>query len=87
VHCDFRRFKFNVPKGRFDSAASRCGNSAATAVLNTGGNVGGVVATPAIAALSANYHWHAIFAPGAAASVAAAVLWFWVDIARPGAQS
>jgi hypothetical protein len=28
---------------------------AATAVLNTGGNLGGVVATPAIAALSANH--------------------------------
>jgi MFS transporter, ACS family, glucarate transporter len=59
---------------------------AATAVLNTGGNLGGVVATPAIAALSANHQWHAIFALGAAASVAAAVLWFWVDIARPRAQ-
>jgi ACS family glucarate transporter-like MFS transporter len=59
---------------------------AATAVLNTGGNLGGVVATPAIAALSANHQWHAIFALGAAASVAAAVLWFWVDITRPRAQ-
>ena len=58
---------------------------AATAVLNTGGNLGGVVATPAIAALSASHHWHAIFALGAFAALAAAVLWFWVDIARPGA--
>jgi MFS transporter, ACS family, glucarate transporter len=59
---------------------------AATAVLNTGGNLGGVLATPAIAALSANHQWHAIFALGAAASLAAAVLWFWVDITRPRAQ-
>jgi MFS transporter, ACS family, glucarate transporter len=59
---------------------------AATAVLNTGGNLGGVLATPAIAALSANHQWHAIFALGAAASLAAAVLWFWVDIAHPRAQ-
>ena len=56
---------------------------AATAVLNTGGNLGGVLATPAIAALSADHQWHAIFALGAAASVASAMLWFWVDIARP----
>jgi len=60
---------------------------AATAVLNTGGNLGGVVATPAIAALSASHHWHAIFALGAIAALAAAVLWLWVDVARPGAQS
>jgi ACS family glucarate transporter-like MFS transporter len=59
---------------------------AATAVLNTGGNLGGVLATPAIAALSADHQWHAIFALGAAASVASAMLWFWVDIARPRAQ-
>ncbi|HEY3784626.1 MAG TPA: MFS transporter [Steroidobacteraceae bacterium] len=60
---------------------------AATAVLNTGGNLGGVVATPAIAALSANHQWHAIFALGAAASVAAAVLWFWVNIAGSRTQA
>ena len=55
---------------------------AATAVLNTGGNLGGVVATPAIAALSAQHQWQAIFALGAATSLGAAVLWFWVDVAR-----
>ena len=56
---------------------------AATAVLNTGGNLGGVVATPAIAALSAQHQWEAIFTLGAATSLGAAVLWFWVDVARP----
>jgi MFS transporter, ACS family, glucarate transporter len=60
---------------------------AATAVLNTGGNLGGVVATPAIAALSAHHQWQAIFALGAAASLGAAALWFWVDVARPNVQS
>ena len=59
---------------------------AATAVLNTGGNLGGVVATPAIAALSASHQWHTIFALGAIASIAAAVLWLWVDVARSGGQ-
>jgi MFS family permease len=56
---------------------------AATAVLNTGGNLGGVVATPAIAALSAVHEWRVVFALGALTSVAAAALWFWVDIAQP----
>jgi ACS family glucarate transporter-like MFS transporter len=60
---------------------------AATAVLNTGGNLGGVVATPAIAALSANHQWQAVFALGAATSLGAAALWFWVDVARPGVNS
>ncbi len=60
---------------------------AATAVLNTGGNLGGVVATPAIASLSANHQWHAIFALGTAAAVAAAVLWFWVDVAGSPVQA
>lgn len=60
---------------------------AASAVLNTGGNLGGVLATPAIAALSANHQWHAIFALGAAASVGAALLWFWVNIAGSRAQA
>jgi ACS family glucarate transporter-like MFS transporter len=59
---------------------------AATAVLNTGGNLGGVLATPAIAALSAHHQWQAIFALGAATSLAAALLWIWVDIARPSAS-
>ena len=60
---------------------------AATAVLNTGGNLGGVVATPAIAALSASHQWHAIFALGAATSIAAAVLWLWVNIGGSRAEA
>jgi ACS family glucarate transporter-like MFS transporter len=56
---------------------------AATAVLNTGGNLGGVVATPIIAALSAEHGWGAVFATGAATSLAAAALWLTIDAARP----
>lgn len=52
---------------------------AATAVLNTGGNLGGVVATPIIAALSAHNGWTAVFATGTAMSLAAAALWFSID--------
>ena len=75
-----------ITEGPFWSVTMRLAPSdsmAATAVLNTGGNLGGVVATPAIAALSANHQWHAVFAIGALASLAAAGLWFWVDIAQP----
>ena len=49
---------------------------AATAVLNTGGNLGGVVATPIIAALSSSHSWTMVFATGAVLSLVAAGLWF-----------
>jgi MFS transporter, ACS family, glucarate transporter len=75
-----------ITEGPFWSVTMRLApadSMAATSVLNTGGNLGGVVATPAIAALSAHHHWHAVFAIGALASLAAAGLWFWVDSAPP----
>src|SRR5438105_4706811 len=52
---------------------------AATAFLNTGGNLGGVVATPIIAALSASYSWTAVFATGAVCALVAAGLWLKVS--------
>jgi ACS family glucarate transporter-like MFS transporter len=53
---------------------------ASTAVLNTGGNLGGVVATPTIAWLSAGHHWTSVFVLGASLSVLASILWFFIDI-------
>ena len=47
----------------------------ATAVLNTGGNLGGVVATPIIAAVSSSYSWTVVFATGAVCALVAAALW------------
>jgi sugar phosphate permease len=56
---------------------------AATAVLNTGGNLGGVIGTPVIAALSAAQGgWGLVFTTGVATSVAAALLWLTIDPAR-----
>ena len=52
---------------------------AATAFLNTGGNLGGVVATPIIAAVSSSYSWTAVFATGAVCALVAAGLWLKVD--------
>jgi sugar phosphate permease len=51
-----------------------------TAILNTGGNLGGVVATPIIAALSSNQSWTWVFATGALVSLVAALLWCWIDV-------
>lgn len=59
---------------------------AATAVLNTGGNLGGVVATPIIAAVSTGQSWTVVFATGAVTSLAAAALWFTIDAGRNESQ-
>jgi ACS family glucarate transporter-like MFS transporter len=72
-------------EGPFWGAAMRLQPSdtmAATAVLNTGGNLGGLVATPIIAALSAGHDWKLVFTTGAATSIAAALLWLWIDAGR-----
>jgi MFS transporter, ACS family, glucarate transporter len=77
-----------VTEGSFWGATMRLAPSdtmAATAVLNTGGNLGGVVATPIIAALSAGQSWSVVFATGAATSIAAAALWLTIDAGRNGA--
>jgi MFS family permease len=74
-----------VTEGSFWGATMRLAPAdtmAATAVLNTGGNLGGVVATPIIAALSAHQGWRAVFATGAVTSLAAAALWFSIDAGR-----
>lgn len=55
---------------------------ASTGVLNTGGNLGGVLATPVIAFLSAQGDWHWVFITGAALSLASAVLWLWIDASK-----
>jgi MFS transporter, ACS family, glucarate transporter len=71
-----------LSEGSFWGAAMRLAPSdtmAATAVLNTGGNLGGVVATPIIAALSAYHGWGAVFSTGAALALAASALWLTID--------
>ena len=72
-----------LTEGTFWTAAMRSAPAevmASTAVLNTGGNLGGVVATPTIAWLSAGHHWTSVFVLGASLSVLAAALWFFIDI-------
>jgi len=78
-----------VTEGSFWGATMRLAPAdtmAATAVLNTGGNLGGVVATPIIAALSAYRGWTAVFATGAGLSLTAAALWLTIDASRKAAS-
>ncbi len=51
-----------------------------TALLNMGGNLGGVVATPTIAALSEAHRWSSIFGLGAILAVLAALVMLLIDV-------
>jgi len=52
----------------------------ATALLNMGGNLGGVVATPTIAALSEAHRWSSIFALGAILALLASLVMLLVNV-------
>ncbi|MDB5392737.1 MAG: hypothetical protein JWM91_243 [Rhodospirillales bacterium] len=74
-----------ITEAAFWAAAMRIGQSesmVATGILNTGGNIGGVIGTPVVAALSAHGGWHGAFLTGSACSIAAAALWLLVNPAR-----
>ena len=55
---------------------------AATAALNTGGNLGGVIGTALVATLSAQGRWDLVFTTGIVTSVVAALLWLTIDPGR-----
>jgi ACS family glucarate transporter-like MFS transporter len=75
-----------VNEGNYWGVAMRLEPSdsmAATAVLNMGGNLGGVMGTYFIAKISsAAGGWGIVFATGAATSVVAALLWLTIDAGR-----
>jgi ACS family glucarate transporter-like MFS transporter len=55
----------------------------ACGVLNTGGNVGGLIGIPLVAYLSGGGHWTAAFALGAVFALLGTLLWFGIDAGRP----
>ena len=61
------------------TAVAREHTMPATAVVNTGGNLGGIIATPIVAALSARGGWEAAFITAALFAGLSAVLWIWID--------
>jgi ACS family glucarate transporter-like MFS transporter len=75
-----------VNEGNYWGVAMRLEPSdsmAATAVLNMGGNLGGVIGTYFIAKISAAQGgWGVVFATGAVTSVVAALLWLTIDAGR-----
>jgi ACS family glucarate transporter-like MFS transporter len=55
----------------------------ASGVLNTGGNLGGVIGIPIVAHLSGGGHWTAAFALGALFALIGTLLWFGIDAGEP----
>lgn len=56
-------------------------------VLNTGGNLGGIIGIPVVAWLSGRHAWGTAFAVGSLCAVAAAVLWLAIDDAPVTGES
>lgn len=71
-----------MTEGSYWCAAMRVGRErtmAATGVLNTGGNLGGILITPVVAYLSSRQQWATCFMIAAVCACAAAALWLMVD--------
>ena len=74
-------FAMEVNEGPYWAATmrvARADTGAATGVLNTGGNIGGIVCQPMVAALVAGGDWTSAWVIGAVFAVLAAVLWLFV---------
>jgi hypothetical protein len=63
----------------------RADSMAALGLLNTGGNEGGMIATPVVAYLSGRNQWTLAFVIGAAFAIASAAAWLLVDPTRGAA--
>jgi ACS family glucarate transporter-like MFS transporter len=71
-----------MTEGSYWCAAMRIGRErtmAATGVLNTGGNLGGILMTPIVAYLSGLHNWTACFMIAAGCACCGAALWLFVD--------
>lgn len=62
---------------------ARRNSMAATGVLNTGGNLGGIIGTALVAVFSAQHDWVLVFTIGTVLGLASAALWIWIDADRP----
>jgi MFS transporter, ACS family, glucarate transporter len=63
-------------------SVARADTMAAGGVLNTGGNLGGVVGIPIVAWFSGHGNWYAAFATGTGFAIVAALLWLLIDAGR-----
>ena len=73
-------------EGAYWGAAMTVGRGdtmAVSGVMNTGGNLGGIVGIPIVAYLSGQHLWHTAFFVGAGFAVASAVAWLGIEVERP----
>jgi ACS family glucarate transporter-like MFS transporter len=73
-------------EGAYWGAAMTVGRGdtmAVSGVMNTGGNLGGIIGIPIIAYLSGEHLWRAAFILGAAFSVACALAWLGIEVEQP----
>lgn len=79
-------FLVELSEGSYWGGAMQLGGSetmAVTGVVNTGGNLGGVIGIPIVAYLSAANHWDFAFGLGLIFALLAAALWLLVDVEKP----
>jgi MFS transporter, ACS family, glucarate transporter len=57
--------------------------AATTGVLNTGGNLPGILTGIVVPVLISRLGWNAAFASGALFALLAGLLWLWIDVERP----
>jgi len=58
---------------------ARADSMSATGVLNTGGNLGGIIGIPIVAYLSGHGHWTLAFVIGAIFALLGAIAWLGID--------
>jgi ACS family glucarate transporter-like MFS transporter len=76
-------------EGAYWGAAMSVGRGdtmAVSGVMNTGGNLGGIIGIPIVGWLSGEHLWHAAFVLGAAFSAACALAWLWIEVEQPVAE-
>jgi len=73
-------------EGAYWGAAMTVGRGdtmAVSGVMNTGGNLGGIIGIPIIAYLSGEHLWRAAFVVGAGFALASAIAWLGIEVEQP----
>jgi ACS family glucarate transporter-like MFS transporter len=82
--CCFGAVELN--EGAYWGAAMNVGRGetmAVSGVMNTGGNLGGIIGIPIIGYLSGEHLWRAAFVVGAGFAVASALAWLGIEVDQP----
>jgi len=83
-------FLVELSEGAYWGGAMRVAGAetmAVAGIVNTGGNLGGVIGIPIVAYLSAAGRWDIAFGLGFVFAIVAALLWLYVDVEHPIPQS